>query len=160
MDLHSLQTIPLLAPADYQAGSQDLDSINMGRLHAVRILIQLGAITGNDPVIKLYTGATAGTKTTEMAFKYRLSTVDTPAASADVFGARTAIAAGGNGLTFADSGDYNLRTIEIDVMADQLPDGHDWLTVQTDDGSASALFMSAIAIGVPRHAQDTALTAL
>src|SRR5688572_27070967 len=160
MDLFGLQTIPLLAPADYQAGSQDLDSINMGRLHAVRILIQLGAITGNDPAIKVYTGATAGTKTTEMAFKYRLSTVDAPAASADVFGARTAIAAGGNGLVFTDSGDYNARTLEIDVMADQMPDGHDWLTVQTDDGSASALFMSAIAIGRPRHAQDTALTAL
>ncbi|MGE3840056.1 MAG: hypothetical protein AB7I50_00570 [Vicinamibacterales bacterium] len=160
MDLFKLQTIPLLAPADYQAGAQDLDSINMGRLHAVRIIIQMGAITGNDPVIKVYTGATAGTKTTEMAFKYRLSTVDSPAASADVFGARTAIAAGGTGLTFADSGDYNLRTLEIDVMADQMPDGHDWLTVETDDGSASALFLSAVAIGAPRYAQDTALTAL
>lgn len=160
MNLGQLQTIPLLAPADYQAGDQDLDSINMGRLHAVRILIQLGAITGNDAVIKLYAGATAGTKTTELGFKYRLSTVDSPAASADVFGARTAIAAGGNGLVFASAGDYNLRTLEIDVQADQMPDGLEWLTVQTDDGSASALFMSAIAIGLPRHAQDTALTAL
>lgn len=160
MDLRALQTIPLLAPADYQAGAQDLDSINMGRLNWVRIILTFGVITGNDAVIKLYTGATAGTKTTEMAFKYRLSTVDTPAASADVFGARTAIAAGGTGLTFADAGDYNLRTIEIDVMADQMPDGHDWLTVETDDGSASALFVAAIGIGLPRHAQDTALTAL
>lgn len=155
-----IQPIPLLAPADYQAGSQDFDSINMGRLHKVDILIMLGAITGNDPVIKLYTGATAGTKTTEMAWKYRKSTVDTPAASADVFGARASISAGATGLTFADSGDYNARTLWIEVMSDQLPEGHDWLTVETDDGSASALFMSAIGIGWPRYGGDTAQTAL
>ena len=58
-----------------------------------------GAITGNDPVIKLYSGATAGTKTTELAWKYRKSSADTPAASADVFGARTSVAAGGTGLS-------------------------------------------------------------
>lgn len=155
-----IQPIPLLAPADYQAGSQDFDSINMGRLHKVDILIMFGAITGNDPVFKLYTGATAGTKTTEMAWKYRKSTVDTPAASADVFGARASIAAAASGLTFTDSGDYNLRTLWIEVMSDQLPDGHDWLTVESDDGSASALFVASIAIGWPRYGGDTAQTVL
>lgn len=160
MNLGQLQTIPLLAPADYQAGAQDLDSINMGRLNAVRLLIALGAITGNDAVIKLYAGATAGTKTTELGFKYRLSTVDVGTASADVFGARTAIAAGASGLVFTDAANYSLRTLEIDVMADQMPEGLEWLTVETDDGSASVLFASAVAIGIPRYAQDTALTAL
>src|SRR3990167_6509034 len=101
-----IQPIPLLAPADYQSGAQDFDSINMGKLHKVDILIMLGAITGNDPVIKLYSGATA--------------------ASADVFGARASIAAGASGLTFADSGDYNLRTIWIEFMSDQMTDGHEW----------------------------------
>lgn len=155
-----IQPIPLLAPADYQAGSQDFDSVNMGVLHKLDIFIQLGAITGNDPVIKLYSGATAGTKTTELAWKYRKSTVDTPAASADVFGARTSVAAGGTGLTFADSGDYNARTLWIEVMADQMTDGHEWLTVEFDDGSASAILMSAIGIGWPRYGGDTATTAL
>ena len=160
MSFPAIQVIPLLAPADYQAGSQDLDSINMGRLHKVDILIQLGAITGNSPVINVYSGATAGTKTTELAFEYRLSTVDTPAASADVFGARTAIAAGGTGLTFTDSGDYNARTIWIEFYSDQMTDGHEWLTVATDDGSASALFVSAIGIGWPRFGGLTHTTAL
>ena len=154
------QIIPLLAPADYQAGSQDFDSIHMGKLHKVKILIQLGAITGNDPTIQLYAGATAGTKTTELAFKYRKSSADSPAASADVFGARTSVAAGASGLVFTDSGDYNLRTLEIEVMADAMPDGKPWLTVATDDGSASVLLMSAIAIGWPRYAGDTVTTAL
>ena len=154
------QAIPLLAPADYQAGSQDLDSINMGKLHSVAIFIQLGAITGNDSTIQLYSGATAGTKTTELAFNYRLSSADTPAASADVFGAKTAVATGGSGLVFTDSGDYNARTIRIDVTSDQLTDGEEWLTVATDDGSASVLLMSAFAVGVPRFDGNTHTTAL
>jgi len=160
MSFPHIQVIPLLEPADHQAGSKDFDSINMGRLHKVDILIMLGAITGNDPVIKLYSGATAGTKTTELAWKYRKSSADTPAANADVFGARTAVAAGGTGLTFADSGDYNLRTLWIEFFADQMTDGHEWLTVETDDGSASVLLMAAIGIGWPRYAGDTHQTAL
>lgn len=155
-----LQIIPLLEPADYQAGNQDFDSINMGRLHKVRIVIQFGTITGNDAVFKLYSGATAGTKTTELAFKYRKSSADFNAASADVFGARTSVAAGGNGLTLADATAWDHRCVQIDVLADQLPEAHKWLTVETDDGSASALFMSAVAIGYPRQSGDTNLTAL
>lgn len=155
-----LQIIPLLVPADYQAGSQDFDSVNMGKLNAITILIMLGAITGNNPVIKLYSGATAGTKTTELAWKYTLSGTDSPAASADVFGARTSISAGASGLTFTDSGDYNARTIRIDFQSDQMTDGEEWLTVETDDGDASVLLMAAIGIGYPRYAGDTHTTAL
>ena len=158
--MFNIQVIPLLAPADYQAGSQDLDSINMGKLHKVDLLITLGAITGNTSTIQLYSGATAGAKTTELAFKYRKSNADIPAASADVFGARTSVATGGTGLTFTDSGDYNLRTIWIEFMSDQMTAGEPWLTVATDDGAASVLFMSAIAIGWPRTAGDTHETAL
>lgn len=158
--MKQLQIIPLLSPADYQAGSQDLDSINMGLLSKVLILIQTGVITGNDAVIKLYSGATAGTKTTELAFKYRLSGADTGSASADVFGARTAIAAGASGLVFSSAASWDTRVIEIEFMADQMTDGHEWLTVETDDGSASALFLAAIAVGFPRYDGDTHTTAL
>ena len=154
------QILPLLAPADYQAGAQDLDSINMGRLQRVLVCLQFGVITGNDAVIKLWSGASAGTKTTELGFDYRLSTVDSPAASADVFGAPVAIAAGASGLTFADAADYNLRTIAIEVHPVEMPNGEPWLTVETDDGSASALFVSAIGLGWPRFQAETETTAL
>lgn len=155
-----LQVIPLLSPADYQAGSQDLDSINTGKLHKVRILIMTGVITGNDAVFKLYAGATAGTKTTEIPFKYRKSGADTGSSGADVFGARTTITAGASGLTFADATAFDTRVIEIDIMSDEMPDGKPWLTVETDDGSASVLLMAAVAIGAPRYNGDTHTTAL
>lgn len=155
-----LQFIPLLVPADYQAGAQDFDSVNMGKLQRLSIAILLGAITGNDPVIKLYGGATAGAKTTEMAFKYRKSSADSPAASADVLGARTSIAAGGTGLTFTSSASFDLRMLRIDVESSEMPEGLPWLTVETDDGSASVLLMSAIGVGEPRFQGDTLTTAL
>lgn len=153
------QIIPLLVPADIQSAGSDTDSINMGKLHRAKILLQFGAITGNDTLIKLYAGATAGTKTTAIAWKYRVSSADVPAASADVFGARASVVAA-DGLTFTDAGDYNARVVSIDVMADEMPDGKPWLTVEIDDGSASVLLASAIAIGWPRHAGDTHTTAL
>ena len=77
-----------------------------------------------------------------------------------MFGARTSVATGGSGLVFTDAGDYNLRTIEIDVQASAMPVDENWLTVATDDGSASALLMSGVAIGWPRYASDTPPTAL
>jgi hypothetical protein len=158
--LPAIQIINLLEPKDHQAGATDCDSVNMGLLRKLDIIIQLGAITGNDAVFKLYSGATAGTKTTEMAFKYRKSTVDFGSASADVFGARAAIAAGATGLTLATATDWDHRVIHIEVMSDQMPEGHDWLTVETDDGSASVLLMSAVGIGWPRYGSDTPPTAL
>jgi hypothetical protein len=154
------QIISLLEPADYQAGSTDMDSVNMGRLHKLKIVISFGTITGEDPVFKLFAGATAGTKTTEIPFKYRVSGADFKVTAADVFGARAAIAAGAVGLTLNPVANYDHRMIEIDVMSDELPDGKPWLTVETDDGSASVLLMSAIGIGAPRYAGDTHTTAV
>lgn len=154
------QIINLLEPADYQAGSTDMDSVHMGKLNRLKIVVQLGAITGEDPVFNLYAGATAGTKTTEIPFKYRVSGGDFKAASADIFGARTAIAAGATGLTLNPVASYDHRVIEIDVMSDELPDGKPWLTVATDDGSASVLLMSAVGIGWPRYVGDTHTTAI
>lgn len=155
-----LQVINLLEPADYQAGSQDMDSVHMGKLHKLKIVVQLGAITGENPVFKLWSGASAGTKTTELPFKYRVSNADFGAASADVFGARTSVAIGGSGLTLNPVASYDHRVIQIDVQSDQMTDGEPWLTVQTDDGSASVLLMSAIGIGSPRYDGDTHTTAL
>ena len=153
------QIINLLEPADYQAGSQDMDSVNMGKLHKLKIVVTLGAITGDGAVFKLYGGATAGAKTTEIGFKYRVSSADFGSASADVFGSRTAIAAGASGLVLTAAA-FDRRLIEIDVMSDEMPDGKPWLTVETDDGSASVLLMAAVGFGAPRYSGDTHTTAV
>ena len=154
------QIINLLEPADYQAGSTDMRSVDMGKLHRLKISISLGAITGNDAVFKLYAGATQGTKTTELSWYYRVSQADFGATSSDVFGARTAVAAGATGLTLATASSWDHRIITIDVDSQSMPDGKNWLTVETDDGSASVLLMCAIGEGWPRYEGTTHVTAV
>lgn len=146
--------IPMLSPADQQAGSIDSDSVDMSKLHKLTIVINLGAITGDSATFQLYAGATAGAKTTELPFRYQLTGADSPGASADVFGARTAVAIGGSGLVITAAA-YNNRTIKIEVMSDQMTDGLEWLTLATDDGSASELLFGVIGVGEPRHSTDT-----
>jgi hypothetical protein len=153
------QIIPMLEPADYQAGATDMDSVNMGKLHKLLIAITLGAITGDSAVFKLFSGATAGAKTTEIGFKYRTSGADYGASGSDVFGARAAIAAGASGLVLTAAA-FDHRVIQIEVMADEMPDGKPWLTVETDDGSASVLLMAAVGVGWPRYAGDSHTTAV
>ena len=146
--------VSMIEPADNQAGAIDSESINMGLLESVALVYSTGAITGNDSVIKLYSGATAGTKTTEIGFRYRLSGADYKAANNDQFGTLTTIAAGGTGLTMA-AASYDHRVVVIEVDSRNMPDGEPWLTVDYDDGSASVLLSSMIAIGKPRYPGNT-----
>jgi hypothetical protein len=154
------QIIPLLSPADYQSVGSDLDSINMGRLHKVKVILMTGVVTGDNPTVQCYAGATAGVKTTELPFKIRKANADILSASADVFGARTSVAAGGSGHALGVAAAADVRTWTIDLMSDEMPEGKPWLTIFVDDGSASVLFMTAVAIGWPREAGDTHQTAL
>ena len=145
--------IGMIEPADHQAGSVDSESINMALLDRVHLIYQAGAITGDDSVIKFYAGATTGTKTTEVPFHYRLSGADYKATGNDQFGDRTAVAIGGTGLTMSAAA-YGNRVVAIDVDSADMPDGLNWLTVEFDDGSASVLLASMIAIGEPRYAAN------
>jgi len=155
------QIMPLLSPADIQSAGADLDSINTGKLHGtVTIVLMLGAVTGDNPVLLVYAGATAGTKTTEISFRHRKASADTGAASADVFGARTVQAVDGVGAALGVAATADLRAYQIEVDVDDMPDGKPWLTVFLDDGSASVLFAAAVAIGWPRYSGDTHTTAL
>jgi hypothetical protein len=144
--------ISMIEPKDNQAGSIDSESIDMSELAHVSLVYSTGAITGDDSVIKVYAGATTGTKTTELPFHYRKSGADYKATNNDQFGALTAIAAGAAGLTM-DAAGFDHRVVVIEIDAREVPEGLNWLTVDYDDGSASVLLTSMLAIGVPRYAK-------
>lgn len=154
------QFINMLEPADYQAGSTDCQSVNMGLLHKLTVLISLGAITGNDAVFKFYAGASDGTKTTELSWSYKLSSADYGAASSDVFGSATSVSSGSTGLTLSTASSWDHRIIKVDFHADQMPAGKPWLTLETDDGSASVLLMAVIGVAIPRFSGNTHATAV
>jgi hypothetical protein len=152
------QYIPLLEPADYTTQDPDSDSVNMGKLNGIEILIQHGALTGDAATFRFYAGATAGTKTTELFPKYRVTGADIGNPSADVFGARSVTPAGGILITPATSFDH--RVIVAELPSSLMPDGLNWLTIACAHGSASARNLAIIADGTTRYEGDTVTTAL
>ena len=138
----------ILEPKDCEAGL-DSDSINMSLMHRVAIILSFGAITG-DAVLTFNSGASAGTKTTALAFNYRLSSGDFKASSADLLGAVTAVASTGLTLTAAT---YDHRTLIIEFEGNQMTDAENWLTM-TLDAAASVLLVSAALVAEPRYASN------
>lgn len=144
--------LPLTESADVTTAGVDSESINMGLLHNACFLINFGAITGND-TLKVYVGAATATKTTAVAFKYRLAGGDTKAASSDSFGAFTDVAS--TGLTLAATTfDHRLVVVEVDSQA--IADGTPWVTLEIA-GDATANNVSIVAIADPRFANTGGL---
>jgi hypothetical protein len=133
-----------IKPADHNSAGVDGDSINMGLLKRVAIALQFGALTGNS-VLTVYSGASAGTKTTALTFRYRLSGADQAAAGADQFGDFATSAA----LTLT-AATYDNRVVVVEVDSAEMTDGEEWLTVEIDS-TASQLFVAGVAIGEPRY---------
>ena len=139
-------------PADNQGGV-DSDSINLGKGHNVVFIIPAGAITG-DAVLKLFSGATDGTKTTAETFNYRLADADQGVAGADGYADWSTSAA----LTLtAASYDNRILIVEIDAAA--LTDGQPWVTLEFSS-AASALNNAVVALVVPRYAAHDVPTVL
>lgn len=144
--------IPILEPVDAEAGI-DGQSVNMGLLHEICFPICFGAMTG-DPVLKFYVGATDGTKTTAVAFSYRISSGLFKAASADLYGAVTAVAS--TGLTVDDT-TMKDHTLVVEFDSQAIPDATPWLTVELSAASSVCL-VSCTAIGEPRFASNSGTT--
>jgi hypothetical protein len=107
--------VALTESADVTTNGVDGYSVNFGKLHSGAFLINFGAITADD-VLQFYVGASQGTKTTAIAFKYRLAAADTKAANSDTFGAFTDVASTGLTLTAATF-DHKLMIVEFDSQA-------------------------------------------
>ena len=121
--------------ADNQAGL-DTDSINLGKGHNIVFLIAAGAIT-SDAVLKLYSGASDGTKTTAETFNYRLADAVQGSDTADTFGDWTTSAA----LTLT-AATYQNRTLIIEVSFPELTQDQEWLTLEI--GSEASAFNAAV----------------
>lgn len=138
--------------ADVTTSGVDTKSINVGKLHSVCFLLNFGAVTADD-ALKVYTGAATATKTTAVAFSYRLAAADTASALSDTFGAFTAVASTGLTLTAATF-DHKLVIVEIDSQA--IDDSKPWVTLEIA-GSATTQNVSIVAIGVPRDIGNSGL---
>lgn len=142
----------LTESADVTTNGVDGYSVNMGKLHSGMWMINFGAITADD-TLKFYVGASQGTKTTAIAFKYRLAAADTKAANSDTFGAFTDVTSSGLTLTAATF-DHKLVLVEIDSQA--IADATPYVTLETA-GSATTSNISVTFIGAPRDIGNSGL---
>jgi hypothetical protein len=141
--------------ADVTTGGVDSESINMGMVHEACFLLNFGAIVADD-ALKVYVGASTGTKTTAIAFTYRLASADTKAANSDLQGAFTAVASSGLTLTAATF-DHKLVVVEIDSQS--IADATPWVTLEIA-GSGTTQNISICAIVQPRYASNAGTTGI
>ena len=132
-----------IKPADHNAAGVDADSILLKLYRHISFVLQFGALTG-DSVLKVYSGATDGAKTTAEPFDYRLADADQGAANADQYGDRTTVASASSGLTLA-AATYDNRTLVVEVDVAELTADQGWVTLEIDD-TATALFVGCVAV--------------
>jgi hypothetical protein len=146
------KVIPLTESGDVTTAGVDSQSVHMGKVHECCFLLNFGSVTADD-ALKVYVGAATATKTTAVAFKYRLASADTKSALSDTQGAFTSVASTGLTLTAATF-DHKLVVLEVDSQA--IDDATPWVTLEIA-GSATTQNVSIVAIAWPRYASNSGL---
>lgn len=132
--------IPLYEPIDLAAGA-DSETFELKGAQ-VDIVLLTGVLTVPG-ALSVFSGATAGAKTTALPFTYRKTGADFKAIAADQFGAEVAESDGV--LTLSATADDH-RTIVIHIDAADLPDDHSWVTLALASGTAQLV----AAVGIVR----------
>lgn len=146
------RVFPLTETGDVTTAGIDTKSIHVGMFHEFCFLLNFGSVTADD-ALKVYVGAATATKTTAVAFKYRLTAADTKSALSDTYGAFTDVASSGLTLT-ATTFDHKLVVVEVDSQA--IADATPYVTLEIA-GSATTQNISIVGIGWPRFANNANL---
>ena len=139
------------APADIDAGAVTSDAFKMTNYSHATILISLG-VTGAASTVTLKENQDAsGTGATAIAFSYYAEET----AGGDTTGARTAATSSG----FATSTNDGVFYV-IEINAEDLSDGYEWLTVHMTDPGAATFGSIGVVLSGARYAEVSAPTAI
>lgn len=146
-----VQIIPIIHPVDTTTNAPTCDVFSMQNYNHATIILQTGTNTkGFAITVEECTLVTGGTETAMSEFYYR------EMATTDTWGALTA---SGGTLTVADADDNHVFAIEID--ADELTNGYEWVKLTCAAPSSGNNYVSAIAIlGEARYMKDVPVTAI
>lgn len=149
--------IPLLASANYGAG---VDSDSFKALGGkVTLILTFGSVTG-DAVLKVYSGATAGAKTSSLPFKYAYGGGSIGAASADYLSA-WADATGSSGLTLTGTTyTSKMAIIEFNTAAMDTANAEEWITVNLSSAASSGILHMVAVLDNPRYTGNRSATLL
>jgi len=148
----SLAIFPICESDDYGSAGEDFDSFKLSLLNHATVIISFGELTG-DSVLKVYSGASAGTKDTAETFTYRLAGADYEAANSDLWGTETT----SDGLTLSDT-TYDHRGLAIEIDPATITEDQEWITVEVDS-TATVLNMAAVLVAEPKWAPSPTVLA-
>jgi hypothetical protein len=146
----SLKIFAVTESADVTTAGVDTQSVNFGKLHGGAYILNFGSITADD-ALKVYVGAATATKTTAIAFRYRLASADTKSAGSDSQGAITAVASTGLTLTAAT---YDHKCLIVEIDSQEIPDATPFVTLEIA-GSGTTQNVSIVFVGKPRFASNS-----
>jgi hypothetical protein len=136
------------------SGGVDSDAVNMTNAHRLTVVLLFGACTGTT-VMTLYSGATAGAKTSALNFKHALGSAAIGSNTSDVLGTESTSA-----LLSIDASTYQNKMLLLEVDTAQfdmnatIPEP--WFCIEFAAG-ASAGVVHAVAIVEPRYSDGTTL---
>lgn len=146
----SLKIFAVTESADVTTAGVDTKSIHAGKVHSLCYVLNFGTIASDD-ALKVYVGAATATKTTAIAFRYRLAAADTGSASSDTHGAFTAVASTGLTLTAAT---FDHKSVIVEIDSQEIADATPYVTLEIA-GSATTQNVSIIAICKPRFSSNS-----
>ncbi len=145
----NIHIVPVTATVS-QSATLVAPHINMKLYEKVQFIVHFGALTtANFALTVTQSAVTAGSTSTAIAARYRLTTT----AGTDTMGATTALAS--SGLTLTD-GTYDLMTLIVDNDSqDMTTDSKPYAGLTfTDPGTATAV-ITIIALCWPKYPQET-----
>jgi len=157
--IENYKIVPVGSDIDLNAAAaNDCDSINMKNYHRATFLVNYQTIAGAANYVALYSGATNGTKSSALTFRYAFGSAAQASANCDVLADWSTSAM----LTVAHA-TYDNYLLVIDIKATEMDLANDenWLTLSfldTDTGATGNV--SVIAILEPRYTGNQSVTAL
>lgn len=151
------KVVPLLASADYGAGV-DMDSFKLLG-DKCTVFLSFGSVTG-DAVLKVYSGATDGAKTSVMGFKYAYSGGSIGSSSADYLSAWSDATAS-SGLTLTGT-TYTSKfaVLEFNAAAADADNGEEWITIEISSAASSGILHAVAVIDNPRFSGNRSVSVL
>lgn len=150
--IENFKIVPCGVDIDFNGAANNVsDSINMKNFHRATFLIQLADIGGADPVLFVYSGATAAARTSALKFRYAFGGAAFGSANCDVLSAWTECPVTGLALTHGTYDNY-LLVVEVEAVQMDVANGENWLTLDFADPSTGATGQAiVIAVLEPRY---------
>ena len=135
------------------SGTVVSESINCKDLHHGTIIFLFDACAGASAALTVHSGASDGTMTSDLTFRYSYGSASILAATADVLGATSTSA----GLTLTHT-TFTDRMLVVDLDMSEMTDGEEWLTCEiTTAGSVTGL-ATIVGIFDTRYAGNVSAT--